>query len=228
VFDDPSKSPASSSKWLAAATMLVACVAGWMIMELEILGARVLAPYFGSAIYVVMGSVIGVFLLSMSGGYMLGGLLSAGCHSELALGFCLTGAGAWLCAMPLIIRPVCEGIWDAGFDDKWGSLIATLALFAVPTMLLGTVSPTAVRWLTRQASQSGRSAGLVLAVSTVASFAGCVVTAFCLVLLSVRRTIAVSGVVLLAVGGAVLIHVWLSARRRRSAGPSEELNPRSP
>jgi len=75
----------------------------------------------------------------------------------------------------------------------------------VPTMLLGTVSPTAVRWLTRQASQSGRSAGLVLAVSTVASFAGCVTTAFYLVLLSLRWTLWVSGAIVLALGMTVCI-----------------------
>lgn len=222
MSDDPSRSPAPSGKHLAAATVFIACVAGWFIMQLEVLGARVLAPFFGSAIYVVMGSVIGVFLLSMSGGYILGGWLSGSRHSQSALGLCLAAAGAWLCIMPFLIHPVCEGMWAAGLNEKWGSLVAALVLFGLPTVLLGTVSPTAVRWLTRQASESGRSAGMVLACSTVASFAGCVVTAFYLVLLSVRRTMLVSGVVLLALGGTVVLHAYLSARgRQRRAGSLE-------
>lgn len=184
-------------------------------MQLEVLGTRVLTPSFGSSIYVVMGSVIGVFLLSMSGGYALGGWLSGSRYSELALGLCLAGAGAWLCGMPFLIDPVCDGVWAAGFSERRGSLVAALALFGLPTVLLGTVSPTAVRWLTRQASESGRSAGLVLACSTVASFAGCVVTAFYLVLLSVRRTLLVSGAVLLALGAAVVVHAYFSRRGRR-------------
>jgi MFS family permease len=198
-----------------AATVFIACVAGWLIMQLEILGARVLVPVFGGSIFVTMGSVIGVFLLSMSIGYMLGGWFSGTRHSELALGLCLAVAGAWLCAVPFLARPVCNGIVAGGFSDTWGSLLAGFILFGLPTILLGTVSPTAARWLTRQAGQSGRSAGLVLAFSTAASFAGCVVTAFYLVLLSVRRTILVSGVVLIALGGMVVLRACLARRRGR-------------
>ena len=175
-------------------------------MELEVLGARIIAPYFGSAVYVVMGSVVGVFLLSLSCGYMLGGWISRVPHSERVLGIGLIGAGAWLGVMPFLIETVCDGILDLGFDDKWGSLVASAVLFSVPTVLLGTVSPTAIRWLTAEASESGLNAGLVLAFSTIASFAGCVVTAFYLVVLSVRRTLCVSGALLAVLGVAILLH----------------------
>jgi len=87
----------------------------------------------------------------------------------------------------------------------------------VPTLLLGTVSPTAVRWLTTQASDSGLNAGLVLAFSTVASFAGCVVTAFYLVLLPMRQTICASGVALVALGGTILLQAAAQGRRNPSA-----------
>jgi len=204
-------------KLRAVAIILVACVCGWFVMELEVLGVRVLAPYFGSAVYVVMGSVIGVFLLSLSAGYMLGGWLSRKANSKLALGVNLMAAGAWLCAMPFFIEPVCDGIFNFGLDEKWGSLLAAVVLFGPPTVLLGTVSPTAVRWLTRRASDSGLNAGLVLALSTVASFAGCVVTAFYLVLLSVRRTIFTSGAVLVALGVTILLQAAVQSRRSPSA-----------
>jgi MFS family permease len=197
----------------AAAIVLIACVCGWFVMELEILGVRVLAPYFGSAVYVVMGSVIGVFLLSLSAGYMLGGWLSRKASSKRTLGVNLMAAGAWLCAMPFFTEPVCDGIFNFVLDEKWGSLLAAVVLFGPPTVLLGTVSPTAVRWLTRRASDSGLNAGLVLAFSTVASFAGCVVTAFYLVLVSARRTIFVSGAVLAALGAAILLQVVTQSRR---------------
>jgi len=200
----------------SVAIVLIACICGWFVMELEVLGVRILAPYFGSAVYVVMGSVIGVFLLSLSAGYMLGGWLSRKASSKRTLGVSLMAAGAWLCAMPFFIEPVCDGIFNVGLDEKWGSLLAALVLFGVPTVLLGTVSPTAVRWLTRRASDSGLNAGLVLAFSTVASFAGCVVTAFYLVLVSARRTIFVSGVVLVALGVTILLQAAVQGRRRPS------------
>jgi MFS family permease len=197
----------------------VACVCGWFVMELEILGVRVLAPYFGSAVYVVMGSVIGVFLLSLSVGYMLGGYLSRKAASKRDLGLCIMIAGMWMAALPFFTKPVCERIFDMGLDEKWGSLFASLILFGVPTLLLGTVSPTVVRWLTRRASNAGLNTGVVLALSTVASFAGSVVTAFYLILLSVRHTLGVSGVVLLVLGAAILVHA--AAHRAPKAGISE-------
>ena len=163
-------------KLRTVAIILVACGCGWFVMELEILGVRVLAPYFGSAVYVVMGSVIGVFLLSLSAGYLLGGWLSRKGYSKWALGINLIAAGAWLSAMPLFIEPVCDGIFNVGLDEKWGSLLAALVLFGGPTLVLGTVSPIVVRWLTTRASDSGLNVGLVLACSTLASFAVCLST----------------------------------------------------
>jgi xanthine/uracil permease len=197
--------------------ILVACICGWFVMELEVLGVRALAPYFGSAVYVVMGSVIGVFLLSLSAGYMLGGWLSRKANSKRALGINLMVAGGWLCAMPFFIEPVCDGIFNVGLDEKWGSLLAAFVLFGVPTLLLGTVSPTAVRWLTRRVSDSGLNTGLVLALSTVASFAGCVVTAFYLVLFSMRHTICASGAALAALGGVILLQAAAAGSRSPSS-----------
>ncbi len=199
-----------------AAIMAIACICGWIVMELEILGGRVLAVFFGSQIY-VWGSVIGVFLLSLAGGYLVGGWVSRLSVGKTVLGACLSVAGAWLCAIPWASAPVCDALLNAGWSDKWGSLLGALALFGVPTVLLGMVSPTMVGWLTSQAKDSGLNTGIVLATSTLASFAGCVVTAFYLVLLSTRGTIIVSGLVLMLLGLVLLLHAVI-AGRSRSAG----------
>jgi hypothetical protein len=196
------------------AVLFITAVCGWMVMQMEILGGRVLQPAFGSDVYVTMGSVIGVFLLSLSGGYVLGGCISGLRASQAVLGVCIAGAGAWSVAMPAFIKPVCDALWDAHWDVKWGSLAAAFALFAAPTVLLGTVSPTVVRWLTHSAADSGRKAGLVLAFSTVASFAGCVVTAFYLVRFSLRLTLRISGGALVVLGTLILLHAVL---RRQAA-----------
>ncbi len=189
----------------SAGMILIACVCGWFTMELEILGVRILAPYFGSAVYVVTGSVIGVFLLSMSIGYLLGGWLSNRADIRLVLGIVMAISGAWMGVLPFVIDPVCERIFNLEIDEKWGSLLASLILFGTPTMVLGTVSPSVVHWLTSEARQTGFNAGRVLAASTVASFAGCVVTAFYLVLCSLRTTLCVSGTILAALGGLMLV-----------------------
>jgi MFS family permease len=190
--------------------ILVACVCGWFTMELEILGVRILAPYFGSAVYVVTGSVIGVFLLSMAIGYLLGGWLSNRADIRMVLGIVMGISGAWMGLIPFLIDPICEGIFNLEMDEKWGSLLASLILFGMPTLLFGTVSPSVVHWLTNEARETGFNAGRVLAASTVASFAGCVVTAFYLVLCSLRTTLYISGTILAALGGLMLLMtvVW--------------------
>ncbi|MBN2019500.1 MAG: fused MFS/spermidine synthase [Sedimentisphaerales bacterium] len=206
-----------NNKMRATGVIFIACVCGWFVMELEILGVRALAPYFGSAVYVVMGSVVGVFLLSLSAGYMSGGWLSKKVNIQRMLGINLILCGTWLFAMPAFIEPVCDGMYNIGLDERWGSLLAAIILFGLPTMLLGTVTPSAVQWLTRQASDSGVNAGLVLALSTTASFAGCVVTAFYLVLVSLRLTIRISGIILFVLGCAILVQAVLRRRRWTSS-----------
>lgn len=204
-----------NSKVRTAAAVSVACLCGWFVMELEILGVRMLAPYFGSAVYVVTGSVIGTFLLSLSVGYLLGGRLSALKNSGILLGVFILLAGVWTAVLPFFTGPVCDRIFDWGLDEKWGSLLAALVLFAVPTTFLGTVSPTVVRWLTQRPEEAGVSAGLVMALSTIASFAGCVVTAFYLILYSMRLVLSVSGLILAVLGTAVLFTALL--RREKNA-----------
>ena len=200
-----------------APALIVVSICGWMVMELEILGARILAPFFGSSVYVVMGSVIGVFLISLAAGYLLGGWVSEKAWGGRLLGIGLAAAGTWLVVLPHVVAPVCDGLFDAGFDDKWGSLAAALLFFGAPTAALGMAPPMTVRRLTRATTRAGRCTGLVLAVSTAASFAGCLTTAFYLVRFSWKTTLVLSGVALGVVGVAVLAGAWRAAR------PAEEM-----
>ena len=54
---------------------LIAGWSGFFVMAIELLGGRLLAPYFGSSIY-VWGAIITVFMLALSLGYLLGGRAS--------------------------------------------------------------------------------------------------------------------------------------------------------
>ena len=66
-------SPTAAKRWII---LLAAFINGFVIMSIELLGGRVMAPYFGSSVY-VWGSIITVFMLSLSFGYLWGG---AGCR----------------------------------------------------------------------------------------------------------------------------------------------------
>ena len=186
------------------ALLFIACCAGWHIMELEILGGRILSIYFGSSIYVVWGSVIGVFLLSLSVGYILGGWQSQKARARYYLPLNLLVASLWIYLVIYIRDPVCQVIFNHILDERVGALAATLVLFSVPSVLLGTIAPMVVRRLTNQADQSGISTGLVFCLSTTASFAGCVITAFYLISLNLVTVFTTSALFLFLISLAVL------------------------
>lgn len=154
---------------------------GFVIMSLELLGGRVLAPWFGGSIH-VWGSVITVFMVALAAGYLIGGRLSLRSPTLDKL------AGAFLCAAvvlyPLVhvADPAMRWIFDAIEDPRYGSLAASIVLFALPTVLLGMISPYAVRLLVRNAPESGRVAGTLYFVSTLGSAAGTLGTSFYFVL----------------------------------------------
>ena len=64
------------SRGRAAWCYTVAGWSGFFVMLVELIGGRLIAPFFGSSIY-VWGSVIFVFMLGLAIGYLLGGLWSA-------------------------------------------------------------------------------------------------------------------------------------------------------
>src|SRR6266516_815281 len=74
-------------------------VSGAVLMGLEMVGSRVLAIHFGSSIY-VWGSIIGIFLAALAGGYYAGGLAADRKPSFMLLNLIALIAGCWLVLLP--------------------------------------------------------------------------------------------------------------------------------
>lgn len=157
-----------------------------------------MAPYFGSSIY-VMGGILTTYMLALSFGYLLGGLISA---KEPRL-WKLAGLLALeaLLTLPVIsAEPLLEAISVALPDPRWGSIVSSMCLFAIPTVISGMVSPYAIRLLVRGIGSSGREAGGVYFISTIGSAAGTIGTSFFLVLIfDIHRLITLLSVVSLVV-----------------------------
>ena len=166
---------------MAAIVYTLAFVGGFCIMSLELLGGRVLAPYFGSSIY-VWGSIITVFMLSLSFGYLLGGRLSL--HRPTLGRFALIFLAAAACLYPLVYFSEAIMAWIFGrvADPRYGSLLASSILFILPTIIMGMISPYSVRMLVRTTTHSGHVAGVLYFVSTLGSALGTLATSFYLVL----------------------------------------------
>ncbi|MEM7365071.1 MAG: fused MFS/spermidine synthase [Pseudomonadota bacterium] len=198
--------------------MSLAFTSGFIIMCVELLGGRILSPYFGSSIY-VWGSVITIFMLALSIGYLLGGRWSLN-NPNLARysTFFLVAAVALI---PTILWG--DAIMDQIFlhveDPRYGSLIASAVIFFVPTVILGMVSPYSVRLLVENREHSGQVAGRLYFVSTAGSALGTLATSFYLVLwFEVNTILITAALVLIACGG--IAQLWHRLRTEAAGSGS--------
>ncbi len=183
----------------------LAFVGGFVIMSLELLGGRVLAPYFGSSIH-VWGSIITVFMLSLSIGYLLGGRLSVKEPSLKKFAIVFLMAAILLYPLVYYSEAVMMIIFEHVEDPRYGSLLASGMLFALPTILLGMISPYSVRLLVQTTEESGYMAGRLYFVSTLGSAIGTLATSFYLVLyFEVNTILGGLTVSLLAVGVLAIV-----------------------
>ena len=182
----------------------LAFVGGFVIMSLELLGGRVLAPYFGSSIY-VWGSIITIFMLSLSLGYLFGGQLSLRHPSLKRFGLIFLVAAVALYPLVYFSEPAMVWIFTRVEDPRYGSLLASGVLFIVPTMILGMISPYSVRLLVGSTEESGHIAGRLYFMSTLGSALGTLATSFYFVLWFEMNTILTLLTAALLVMGAIAL-----------------------
>ena len=172
-------------------------VFGAAIMALEILSSSLMAPYFGASVY-TWGSIISVFLVLMSAGYVLGGNLSRKTDQLRHLAPWLGAGSLAILAIPILHRPVCTFISDMDLGPRGGPLCAALVLMGLPIFLLSMTSPFVVGSLTARRESAGVSAGVAMGISTVGSFAGTLSTSFWLIdILKVSQIVTSIGVLCL-------------------------------
>lgn len=185
---------------------LLAFTSGFSIMCIELLAGRILAPFFGSSVH-IWGSIITVFMLSLSFGYLLGGKLSTHSASLKRYGSIFIIAGITLLPIVTSSTWLMESIFLTIEDSRYGSLLASTALFFIPTIILGMLSPYSVRLLVNNSNESGQVAGKLYFVSTLGSALGTIMTSFYFVLWFDINTIVVSVSFVLSVLGLVTILV---------------------
>jgi hypothetical protein len=165
----------------AAVLYLLTGWSGFFVMGIELLGGRLLAPYYGSSIY-VWGAIITVFMLALALGYLIGGRFSVRQPSLRRLGLILLLAAVAAVPIPLAADGLLDVLAAHSSDPRFGSLAAALALFFAPTLISGMVSPYAVRLLVAEREQAGEQAGRLYFISTFGSAAGTLLTSFYFVL----------------------------------------------
>ncbi len=165
-----------------------------------------LAPYFGSSIH-VWGSIITIFMASLAIGYLYGGRWSVKAPSLAKFGSVFLLGAVFLYPLAYFSEPAMIWIFERIEDTRYGSLLAATFLFAVPTAILGMISPYSVRLLVRTTEESGRVAGRLYFVSTLGSALGTLGTSFYLVLYFEVNTILTLLTLALLVVGALALFV---------------------
>ncbi len=196
----------------AAVSVLVFC-AGAGAMATEICAARLLAPYYGAST-VVWANVIGLVLASLAAGYWLGGRVADRRPSRRVLGAIVAAAAVGIAVLPFLARPFLDlslrGIDELSAGVVVGSFAAALLLFAPPVVLLGMVSPFAVRLSVRELATAGAVAGRLYALSTAGSLLGTFVPALVTIpLIGTRRTLFGAAAVIAFGAAVVLGRRWL-------------------
>jgi hypothetical protein len=177
---------------------------GFSIMTVELLGGKILSPYFGGSVY-VWGSIITIFMLALSIGYLVGGKLSLKEPNTRKYGVIFIVAA--ITTLPLVIwhAELSDWVFMQIEDPRYGSLVTSVILFLVPTTIMGMVAPYSVRLLVANAESSGQTAGFLYFVSTLGSALGTIMTSFYLVLWFELDNILYGVTVVLALVGVVAI-----------------------
>jgi spermidine synthase len=157
---------------------LTVFITGAVILVLEILGTRIIAPYYGTTVY-VWSALIAVTLLALTAGYFLGGWISDKKPDFNLLYVIILLSAAAVFTIPFMA----PGVLNAtnNFGARAGALASAGILFTLPLLLLGMVSPFAVKLSISELKDAGLTAGSLYGVSTIGSFIGAVVTGFFLI-----------------------------------------------
>lgn len=153
---------------------------GAVTMIYELAGSRVIGPYFGTSIY-VWTSLIGIILGSLSLGYYWGGKLADLKPSPRALSIIIFIA-ATLVGLNVLLKDLLLVFISSAIPDlKTGSVFASAVLFAPASVLLGMVSPYAVKLSVINLTGFGQKVGGLYALSTLGSIFGTFLAGFYLI-----------------------------------------------
>jgi spermidine synthase len=178
------------------ALFAVVSLSGASVLVLEILGTRVLGPFYGVSLF-LWSALIGVTLAALAAGYAMGGRWASNAPSGRRLALVLVVAGVWVLGIPWLRVPVVH--IAEGWGLRTGVLVSATLLFFPPLVLLGMVGPYAIRLATRSVDEVGRVSGDLFAISTLASVVAAVATGFVLIpTLGVNRLLVAVAVTLFA------------------------------
>lgn len=139
-------------------------IEGGAVMAAELLGAKLLAPFFGSSLY-VWSSVLAVTLVGLAGGYFTGGIISTRTNAKKRLYSIMVIGAIIISLMPFTVQ-FCFALFSS-LNLLTSVLISSLFLLVPPVFFMGMVSPLIIKFIDSFVNNPGKSSGTVYAISTV-------------------------------------------------------------
>lgn len=191
--------------------------AGMSVMAVELGASRLLAPYFSSS-QIVWTIIIGTIMIALALGNLFGGRWADSDADPARLYRRIILAAVWIALIPVLGKFVIvavAGLLIVAVDVNlltWAAFLSCVVIFVVPLFLLGTVTPSLVKYATGSLAESGRVVGKLNAFNTVGSIIGTFLPTFVTIpAVGTAITFLIFSAVLLALG---LIY-FLSGGRRR-------------
>ncbi|MCH8903232.1 MAG: fused MFS/spermidine synthase [Bacteroidetes bacterium] len=144
--------------------LVLAFIEGAAVMAVELFGAKMISPFYGSSLY-VWSAVIGVTLGGLAVGYFIGGNLSTSSPGKNTLYLILILSALLVALMPFSSKLIMESTLN--MEIRTGIFISCIVFLLPPLITFGMVSPMIIQLLSRDLAEVGKAAGFVYGISTV-------------------------------------------------------------
>ena len=195
--------------------------AGMSVMAVELGASRLLAPYFSSS-QIVWTIIIGTIMIAMALGNIWGGKSADKNPNPDKLYMRLIIAAIWIAAIPVAGKYIILAIGALLVFTVnqnlliWAAFLACMVIFVFPLFLLGTVTPSLVKYTVNSLDSSGSTVGTLGAFNTVGSIIGTFVPTFVTIpAVGTSVTFLIFSGIVLALG---LIYFLSTRRKLRKCG----------
>lgn len=157
--------------------------AGMSVMAVELGASRLLAPYFSSS-QIVWTIIIGTIMIAMALGNIYGGRMADKDPNPDKLYKRILVAAVWIALIPVVGKYIIIGISAVlifSINTNFliiAAFVACMVIFVFPLFLLGTVTPSLVKYTVDSLDDSGKIVGMLNAANTIGSIIGTFVPTF--------------------------------------------------
>lgn len=169
-----------------------------LVLVLEIVAARLIAPFVGVSLY-SWTAIIGTVLAGLTVGNWIGGVAADRDATKRFAGVTLLAASVSAFLIILLLPRIAEPVQASGLSLAGSSMVLAVTLFFLPALLLGVVTPLLTKLALDRSERTGHIIGMMHALAALGSILGTFVTGFWLVQWIGSRSLVLSVAVALVI-----------------------------